>query len=132
VSALSKIYTVPGWRLGWLIVYNNHNYFDKVLDHLNKHSMIQLHPSSIIQYALPAIFKNTPDDFFINLKRKLKEIAEFAYAELQGIRGIKPTKSRAAMYMMVQIDLEEFKDIIDDVDFSKKFLEEQCVLVFPS
>ena len=39
-GALSKIFCVPGWRCGWTIVYNTHNYFDKVIDNLGKHSMI--------------------------------------------------------------------------------------------
>jgi tyrosine aminotransferase len=39
-GAISKIYCVPGWRVGWAIVYNNHGYLDKVLVNLNKHSMI--------------------------------------------------------------------------------------------
>lgn len=36
------------------------------------------------------------------------------------------------MYMMVKIEVEEFRDIEDDIDFSKKLLAEQCTLVFPS
>jgi tyrosine aminotransferase len=52
-GALSKIYCVPGWRFGWTIVYNNQGYFDKVIDNLGKHSMIQLHPNSLVQHALP-------------------------------------------------------------------------------
>ena len=43
-----------------------------------------------------------------------------------------PVKATAAMYMMVGIQVEEFKDIEDDVDFAKKLLNEECVLVFPS
>ena len=36
------------------------------------------------------------------------------------------------MYMMVRIDIEEFEDVTDDLDFAKKLLAEQCCLVFPS
>jgi tyrosine aminotransferase len=36
------------------------------------------------------------------------------------------------MYMMVKIEVEEFTDISDDLDFCKKLLTEQCCLVFPS
>jgi tyrosine aminotransferase len=39
-SAISKIYCLPGLRLGWLIVYNNHGYFDNVLENLHKLAMI--------------------------------------------------------------------------------------------
>ena len=34
--------------------------------------------------------------------------------------------------MMVGIDTNEFSDINDDLDFCKKILEEECVLIFPS
>lgn len=47
-GALSKIYCLPGWRCGWNIVYNNSGYFDHVLDNLQKHSMILLHPNSLV------------------------------------------------------------------------------------
>jgi len=36
------------------------------------------------------------------------------------------------MYMMVLIDFSVFADITDDLDFCKKFFNEQCCLVFPS
>ena len=39
-GALSKAYSLPGWRLGWTIVYNHQGYFDDVLGRLAKHSMI--------------------------------------------------------------------------------------------
>jgi tyrosine aminotransferase len=103
-GALSKIYCVPGWRCGWTIVYNNSGYFDKVLDNLGKHSMILLHPNSLVQHALPKILGEVPESFFTDLKSKLKTASDAAFARLQGIRGIKAIKSSAAMYMMVGID----------------------------
>jgi aspartate/methionine/tyrosine aminotransferase len=35
-----------------------------------------------------------------------------------------PVKAKAAMYMMVTIQIKEFEDITDDVDFAKKLLNE--------
>ena len=58
------------------------------------------------------------------MKAKLKDTADYAFEKLSGIRGIEPIKSTAAMYMMVRIKPEEFEDIIDDVDFCKKLLNE--------
>lgn len=57
LGAISKIYGVPGWRLGWVIVYNRHGYFDDILDKMKKLSMIWLHPCSIVQHALIKILK---------------------------------------------------------------------------
>lgn len=123
-GALSKIYCVPGWRCGWTIVYNNQGYFDKVIDNMGKHSMIQLHPASIVQAALPNILGNVPESFFVELKQKLKSASEAAFERLSTIKGIKPVKSSAAMYMMVQLDLEAFDGIKDDIDFCKKLLHD--------
>mmetsp|Transcript_7593 Transcript_7593/g.6955 ORF Transcript_7593/g.6955 Transcript_7593/m.6955 type:complete len:104 (+) Transcript_7593:564-875(+) len=39
-GALSKVFCVPGWRLGWVILYNYTGYFDKVKDNLGKLMMI--------------------------------------------------------------------------------------------
>ena len=39
-GAISKVYCLPGWRLGWVIVYNNHGYFDDVVQNLHKNNMV--------------------------------------------------------------------------------------------
>lgn len=132
VGAISKIYCLPGWRLGWNIVYNNHGYFDKVIENLHKHNMIQLHPNSLVQFALPKILAEVKEDFMMSMKSKLKDTADYAYERLSGIKGIEPIRATAAMYMMVKIRPEVFSDIADDVEFCKKLLNEQCCLAFPS
>ena len=131
-GALSKAYSLPGWRLGWTIVYNHQGYFDDVLGRLAKHSMIQLHPNSLVQHALPRILKEVPDSYFEGVRQRLAASSEAAFTRLQAIRGVTPIKSSAAMYMMVRIDFDEFKDFESDVDFCSKFLQEQNVLTYPS
>ena len=86
--------------------------------------MIQLHPCSLVQAALPRILKEVGDDHFTKVKQTLRTTSEYIYEKLQGIRGIAPIQARAAMYMMVKIEIEEFEDIIDDIDFCKKLLAE--------
>ena len=131
-GAMSKIYCLPGWRCGWSIVYNNHGYFDDVLVRLNMHSMIQLHPTSLVQFALPRILKEVPESHFEGMKAKLAQTSQAAFARLSGIRGITPIRSSAAMYMMVRIEFEQFEDIEDDVAFCRQLLHEQNCLTFPS
>jgi aspartate/methionine/tyrosine aminotransferase len=55
---------------------------------------------------------------------KLKSAADAAFDRLSTIKGIRPIKTSAAMYMMVGIETEAFKDIVDDIDFCKKLLAE--------
>jgi len=131
-GAISKIYCLPGWRCGWTIVYNNHGYFDEVIERLNMHSAIQLHPNSLVQQALPRILKEVPDSHFETMKAKLSASSQQAFEVVSRIRGVTPIRSSAAMYMMVRIDFAEFSDITDDVDFCKKLLNEQNCLTFPS
>lgn len=102
---------MPGWRLGWSIVYNNHGYFDDIIPNLHKHAMILLHPNSLIQQALPKILREVGDDHFTFLKTKFKEAADLAYEKISAIKGLIPVKASAAMYMIVRIDLEEFEGI---------------------
>eukprot|EP00347_Sterkiella_histriomuscorum_P004567 403359972 len=132
VSSISKIYCLPGWRLGWSIAYNHHGYFDNVIANMQKHANVQLHPTSLVQTALPRILEEVQEDHFISLKSKLKEASDFAYEKISQIRGLSPIKASAAMYMMVKINMEEFADIEDDIDFCKKFLNEECTLIFPA
>lgn len=131
-GAISKIYCLPGWRCGWTIVYNNGGYFDDVLTRLNMHSMIQLHPNSLVQQALPRILSEVPDSHFETMKQKLSASSQAAFTRLSTIRGVTPIRSSAAMYMMVRIDFDEFEGIENDVDFCKKLLTEQNCLTFPS
>jgi tyrosine aminotransferase len=66
------------------------------------------------------------------MKTNLKKTADYAFEKFSKVREVAPVKPSAAMYMMVKIEIEEFKDIVDDIDFCKKLLEEECALVFPS
>jgi len=101
LGALSKIYCVPGWRTGWMMVYNNNGYFDHVLENLNKHSMILLHPNAIAQAATSKILEEVPDSFFEGMKDLLRASSHTAFDRLSTIKGVTPIKASAAMYMMV-------------------------------
>ena len=131
-GAISKIYCLPGWRCGWTIVYNNQGYFDDVLTRLSMHSMIQLHPNSLVQAALPRILAEVPESHFDTMKVKLSASSQAAFARLSTIRGVTPIRSSAAMYMMVRIEFSEFDGITNDVEFCKMLLHEQNCLTFPS
>lgn len=50
---------------------------------------------------------------------------------LSKINGLKPIKPQGAMYMMVGIEIEKFKDITSDEEFSQKLLAEESVLCLP-
>jgi aspartate/methionine/tyrosine aminotransferase len=92
-GGLSKIFCLPGWRCGWAIIYNNHGYFDKVIENFGKQSMILLHPASIVQFALPKILKMDMDAHFNYLKDKLRPSSAAAFKRLSTIEGVVPIKA---------------------------------------
>ena len=57
-----------------------------------------------------------------DMNKKLKAPSEYLYKKLSGVRGVSPTQANAAMYMMIRVHPEEFKDIADDVEFSQKLI----------
>lgn len=71
-----------------MIVYNHHGYFDAVIDHMGKQSMIVLHPNSLVQAALPKILTEVPQSHLDGMRTKLKEAAEVAYERFSKIPGL--------------------------------------------
>lgn len=50
---------------------------------------------------------------------------------LSEIPGLKPIMPQGAMYMMIGIEITKFPNIVDDVDFIKKLLDEECIMCLP-
>ena len=86
-GGIAKQFLCPGYRLGWVIVYRS----DPILKGIIKLSQLILGPNSLIQYALPEIFKNTPDSYYTDLNKTLKEHAYYIYDKLSPfVEVIKP------------------------------------------
>jgi tyrosine aminotransferase len=133
VGGIAKQYLVPGWRLGWISIYDSANIFHEVRQGLQRLSTLILGPNTIVQGAVVQIFNETPDDFYTTLNNTLKEHADYTVERISKIPGLKVIKPRGAMYCMVEIDIEKFKseEIYDDVTFSKILLREESVFVLP-
>jgi len=131
VSGLSKQYLVPGWRVGWIVVHDPIGAFVRVRTALQKLSTVLLGPNSVVQAAIPSILFETPSSYYTELNGKLKHQGQLMYDQFAGIEGLKPIKARGAMYLMVKIEMDQFKGIKDDIDFANKLLTEQAVLCLP-
>ena len=78
LGSLSKVHYVPGWRCGWIIVYNTHGYFDLVVENLSKQQKILLHPASFVQAVVPAILE-LPSHYLDTMKTKLRDSARLVF-----------------------------------------------------
>ncbi|CAG8593913.1 2511_t:CDS:2, partial [Racocetra persica] len=128
---LAKRYLVPGWRVGWVFIYDQNGILDEIRDALFSLSNLILGANSLIQYSIPDIIFNTPNEFYEDTNNKLEHNASISADILSKIRGLHVIVPQGAMYMMVGINVEEFKDIKDDLEFTEKLLEEESVMCLP-
>lgn len=131
-GGLAKRWLVPGWRVGWIMIADRNDVFKEVRGALNNLSQLLLGANTVAQAAVPAILGKTPDAFYKTTLANLKRSAELCFTELSKVPGLTPVKAGGAMYLMVAINVDEFKDIVDDRDFVEKLITEQSVFPLPA
>lgn len=138
VSGLAKLFLVPGWRVGWVIVNDKGGVFEKVRTGLFKMSQLILGATRIVQPAIVRCLTPSTDEdkaamaeFHKSTREKLEVNAHVCVEKLSGIAGLRVVVPRGAMYVMVGVDTERLGDISDDMDFCQKLLDEEAVFVLP-
>ncbi|XP_063686761.1 tyrosine aminotransferase-like [Bolinopsis microptera] len=129
---LAKRWLIPGWRVGWLIAHDRHNRLSKVRDGLTKLCQVIIGANVLIQGAVPQILETVPQSFYDDTLKRLKSASEVVYSELKDCPQLRPFKPQGAMYMMVQLKIDQFEDIGDDMEFVEKLITEQSVFPLPA
>lgn len=131
-GGLAKRFLVPGWRLGWIYIHDPVEAFEpEVRKGLYALAQRTIGSNTIVQGALPAILKETPECFYDSLVQVLKDNAELLFSGLRKVKGIKPYMPQGTMYMMVELHLELFPAFRDGLEFVKKLMEEESVFCLP-
>ena len=131
VGALSKMFLVPGWRCGWIIIYDKYKRCAEVREGIAKVKNMLQHTAPFILQALPRIFKEMPFDFFPNLMKKVKLRAELVLKKVQEIKCLEMELPQGSIYCIISIDFSTL-DFKDSVTFAKLLASEQGVLVMPA
>ncbi|KAI9176084.1 hypothetical protein H9P43_006449 [Blastocladiella emersonii ATCC 22665] len=132
VGGLAKRYLVPGWRLGWILVHDRNGAFAEVRTALLKLSQVIIGANSTVQAALPEILHDTPQSFYDETNAQLERHATVAAELLGKVPGLSVVVPQGAMYMMVGIDLAQFKDIDGDIAFTEMLMAEESVMALPA
>ncbi|KAF9437945.1 hypothetical protein BGZ76_010488 [Entomortierella beljakovae] len=131
VGGLAKKYLVPGWRIGWLFIHDRNDVFgSEIREGLNSLSQLILGPNSLIQAALKDIL-NTDTSFHTDTCAQLEANANLSTDILSKIPGLNVIVPQGAMYVMIGINIAEFKDIGNDIVFTEKLLGEESVMCLP-
>uniref|UniRef100_A0AAV2KYK5 Tyrosine aminotransferase n=1 Tax=Knipowitschia caucasica TaxID=637954 RepID=A0AAV2KYK5_KNICA len=132
-GGLAKRWLVPGWRLGWILIHDRNNIFgSEIRQGLVKLSQRILGACTIVQGALESILNNTPPSFYSSTVSFLQSNSEICFNELSAVPGLTPIMPSGAMYIMVGIDMENFPDFKNDVDFTERLVTEQSVFCLPA
>lgn len=138
-GGLAKEYVVPGWRVGWVVVHDRGNRLEAVRKGFFALSQLTLGANALVQSVIPAVLDPEPgskEEHELELFRdqylnELEYNSDFTVNRLSRVPGLRIVAPQGAMYGMVEIKVDEFKDITSDVEFANKLLNEQMVFVLP-
>jgi len=126
-NGFSKVYLVPGWRMGYTLFHHSGE-LDEIQDAYLRIARSRLCASSICQRACIAALKG-PQDHIKKVNDKLRKRRDFSYKRLNEIEGISTAKPDGAFYIFPKIDAMNSGIWQNDKDFVLDLLKEAHVLV---
>ena len=126
-NGFSKVYLVPGWRMGY-VLFHHSGELDEVQDAFMRIARSRLCANSVCQWACVEALKG-PQDHIQQINLKLKKRRDFSYKRLNEIEGISTAKPDGAFYIFPNIDAMDQNLWKNDKDFVLDLLHEAHVLV---
>jgi tyrosine aminotransferase len=131
-GGLAKRFMIPGWRLGWIVIYDKQGYMSDIRSGLIALSTRIMGANSLVQGALPKILKETDSSYYKACISQIQKNAELAFEKLSNVTGLMPIMPRGAMYMMIGIDMERFPPFKNDCQFAEAMISEVSVFCLPA
>jgi len=126
-NGFSKVYLMPGWRMGY-ILFHHSGELDDVQDAFMRIARSRLCASSICQRACLAALKG-PQDHIKEVNDKLRKRRDFSYKRLNEIKGLSTAKPEGAFYIFPKIEAMDTGIWGTDKEFVLDLLNEAHVLV---
>ena len=129
MSGLSKVYRVPGFRAGWMVVSGPKQHARGYLDGLDTLANLRLCPNVPAQYAIEAALSGRQDIVDLVLPGgRLLEQRNRAVELLNEIPGVSCVLPKGALYAFPRIDPAVYP-IVDDERFVLDLLRREKILV---
>jgi tyrosine/nicotianamine family aminotransferase len=126
-NGFSKVYLVPGWRIGY-VMFRHSGELDELQDAFMRIARSRLCANSVCQRAcIQAILG--PQNHISNVNNKLRKRRDFAFKRLNEIQGISTTKPEGAFYIFPKIEAMSKRVWKNDKEFVLDLLNEEHVLV---
>jgi aspartate/methionine/tyrosine aminotransferase len=122
VNSFSKYFGMTGWRIGWIVVPEQHIELVNVLA-----QNLFIAASTIAQYAALAAFEPAAVEIFESRRQAFRDRRDFLTKALQEIGFTIPHATEGAFYLYAGI--EEFSD--DSEEFCRRMLDQHGVAITP-
>jgi len=127
LNGFSKVYLVPGWRMGYILFYHNGE-LNEIQDAFMRIARSRLCANSICQRACIAALRG-PQDHIQKVNKKLRERRDYSYKRINEINGISTAKPQGAFYIFPKIEGINKGIWKNDKEFVLDFLHKKHVLV---
>ena len=126
-NGFSKVYLVPGWRVGY-VLFHHSGELNEIQDAFMRIARSRLCANSICQLACIQALKGS-QEHITKMNTKLKERRDFSYKRLNEIEGISTAKPDGAFYIFPKIEGMNKGRWKDDKEFVLDLLHNTHVLV---
>ena len=126
-NGFSKVYLMPGWRMGY-VLFHHDGALNEIQDAFMRIARSRLCANSVCQFACVAALKGT-QDHIKEVNDKLRKRRDFSYKRLNEIEGISTAKPQGAFYIFPKIEAINSGIWKDDKEFVLDFLRSKHVLV---
>jgi len=108
-NGFSKVYLVPGWRMGYAMFNDPNNEMEDIKNAFFRIARARLCASSVAQRAMIAALRGSQMHIKEMIK-KLRERRDYAYKRINEIEGLSTTKPDGAFYIFPRIETNHWKD----------------------
>lgn len=126
LNGFSKVYLMPGWRLGYMYFYDPEGKLETLKEAVTKEARVRICANTVVQMAAIEALRG-PQDHIEEMVRKLRERRDYVWKRLNEIEGMSCTMPRGAFYAFPKVELRGIWK--DDKEFVYDLLEETGVLV---
>ncbi|MBR6870377.1 MAG: aminotransferase class I/II-fold pyridoxal phosphate-dependent enzyme [Candidatus Methanomethylophilaceae archaeon] len=126
LNGFSKVNLMPGWRVGYCYFMDEAGLMDEIRTGMMKQFRARICPNVPCQAAARASLEG-PQDYIVDMNRKLKERANYTYKRFNEIPMLSSRRAKGALYMFPKVNLKgtSWKD---DKDFVVDLIKEEGVV----
>jgi len=125
-NGLSKVFLVPGWRIGYIYFYHPDGSLTELRDNILRQARIRICCNAPSQYAA-AVALRGPDSHLKEMMKKLRVRRDLCWKRLNEMDGIYAAKPQGAFYIFPRVELGE--RWVSDEQFVMELLKRTGVLV---